>query len=154
MPTGWLDERELAAWKGFTLMHLQLNARLSRSLSESGISFQDYAVLATLCDEPEGRTRLVELGRELGWEKSRVSHHVTRMCARGLVTKERCTTDQRGAWVVLTEHGRAESARVAPRHVAEVRDLFIDRLSEPQLAAITAVSRRVLARLAELDCDS
>jgi DNA-binding MarR family transcriptional regulator len=151
--TNWLSDEELATWKGFTLMSLQLTARLSRSLAEAGLSFQDYAVLASLSDEPDGRKRIVELGRELGWEKSRVSHHVTRMVARGLVRKERCSADQRGAWVVLSDQGRAESARVAPRHVAEVRDLFIDRLSPAQLATVRAASERVLAHLDELGCD-
>ena len=151
MATRWLGSDERAAWKGLTLMNLQLTARLSRGLGEAGLSFQDYAVLASLSDEPDGRKRLVELGRELGWEKSRVSHHVTRMCTRGLVRKERCATDQRGAWAVLTDLGRAESARVAPSHVAEVRELFIDALSATELATIRSASTKVLARLAETD---
>ncbi len=150
----WLNDSELAAWKSFSLMHLQLTARLARTLNAEGLSFPDYLVLATLSDEPDGRRRIVELGRELGWEKSRVSHHLARMMRRGLIDKQRCDTDQRGAYAVITEFGRREAARVAPAHVSEVRALFVDQLSADQLASLRALSDTILAKFATLDTAS
>ena len=147
----WLNERELAAWKHFSLLHLQLSARLARSMANAGLSYQDYLVLATLSDEPDGKRRIAELGRELGWEKSRVSHHVARMCARRLVTKEQCPPDRRGALAVITPYGRREMVRLAPQHVAEVRRLFIDRLSADQLRSLDDMSVGLLDFYAELD---
>lgn len=52
-------------------------------------------------DRSDGRMRLFELVAVLGWEKSRLSHHVARMAARGLVTEEKCDTDRRGAFVAV-----------------------------------------------------
>src|SRR5487761_2242842 len=104
--TPWLSDEQLRAWRGLSLMQLQLQARLSRGLSEFGLSYQDYLVLATLSDQPDGRRRVVELSDELGWEKSRLSHHITRMCERGLLTKAPCPSDQRGIFVVLSDVGR------------------------------------------------
>lgn len=149
--TNWLSANELRAWKNFSLMHLQLTARLAKSLGVAGLSYQDYLVLATLADEPGGRRRIVDLGRDLGWEKSRISHHVSRMCARGLVDKERCPTDQRGSFAVITDYGHAEAVRVAPQHVAEVRDLFVDQLSPTQLATFDRVAESILQHLREVD---
>src|ERR1700731_949264 len=97
-----------------SLMQLQLQARLGRRLGEHGLSYQDYLVLATLSDHPDGQRRVVELSDELGWEKSRLSHHITRMCERGLVAKVPCTSDQRGIYVQLTEHGRHTLEESAP----------------------------------------
>lgn len=145
----WLSEDELAAWKALSLMNLQLAARLSRDLAREGLSWPDYLVLATLSDEPDGRRRLVDLARELGWEKSRASHHVSRMHARGLVDKTHCPTDARGTLIVMTARGRREIARVAPAHASQVRELFVDHLTSRELTTLRRFAERVLARLAD-----
>lgn len=93
--------------------------------------------------------RLFELGAVLGWEKSRLSHHVARMASRGLVDKEPCDSDRRGAHVVVTGLGATELEAAAPGHVAAVRRLFIDRLTEQQLDTINDVAEAVLASLDE-----
>jgi DNA-binding MarR family transcriptional regulator len=130
----WLDAKELQAWKRLLLMHLQLTATLSRELAEaSGLSYQDYLVLAALTDRADGRMRAFELGRELGWEKSRLSHHIARMVERGLVRREKCETDQRGAFVVVSKKGRKAIEAAAPGHVEGVRRHFIELLSPAEL---------------------
>lgn len=130
-------------------MQLRLTARLSRELAGSDLSYPDYTVLVVLTDQPDGRLRAYELGAELGWEKSRVSHHVSRMAARGLVTRERCPSDQRGSFVAVTDRGRAAIAAAAPGHVAAVRRYFVDLLSPEQLDTLAAITARVLAALDE-----
>jgi len=146
----WLSARQREAWRNLALMQLQLQAQLSRELSLHGLSYQDYLVLASLSERDDGRERIVELGRELGWEKSRASHHISRMCERGLVEKQRCPTDQRGLFVNLTPEGRRAIAAAAPGHVASVRRHFIDLLSDRQLATMNAAAVTVLDHLAAL----
>jgi DNA-binding MarR family transcriptional regulator len=142
----WLDEREERAWRALQFMQMRLEAELARQLaSESGLSYSDYLVLVALTDRTEARLRLFELGEILGWEKSRLSHHVGRMADRGLVKKEKCDSDRRGAFVVLTEQGRAAIELAAPGHVAIVRSLFIDKLTPAELDVIATASERVLA---------
>lgn len=126
-------------------MHLRLDGELSRQLaSEAGLSYPEYLVLVALTDRPEGRMRLFELAKALGWEKSRVSHQVSRMGERGLVTKEKCGSDRRGAHVVVTGRGREEIEAAAPGHLRAVRRFFIDRLSPAQLEAIADAAETVL----------
>ena len=67
------------------------------------------------------------------------------MADRGLVTKEKCDADRRGAYVVVTERGRQEIEAAAPGHVAAVRRLFIDRLTPAQLDAVGDAAEIVLA---------
>ena len=147
----WLDEREERAWRALQLMQMHLDAELARQLAaDSGLSYPDYLVLIALTDEHEGRLRLFELGRVLGWEKSRLSHHVARMAERGLVAKERCDSDHRGAYVAVTNEGRNEIASAAPSHVKAVRRLFIDRLTGDELDVLAGAAEKVLAGLDDL----
>jgi len=144
----WLDEREERAWRSLQFMQMRLEGALARQLAaDSGLSYPDYLVLVALTDRPDGRMRLFALAEVLGWEKSRLSHHVARMSGRGLVTKERCDTDRRGAFVVVTKQGRKEIESAAPGHVGAVRRLFLDHLSPAQLDAVGEAAEAVLAAL-------
>jgi DNA-binding MarR family transcriptional regulator len=149
--TRWLDAREARAWQALQMMQMRLDGELARQLTaDSGLSYQDYTVLVALTAQPEGRMRAFELGGLLGWEKSRLSHHVRRMAERGLVKKEKCAADRRGSFVSVTQAGRKEIEAAAPGHVNAVRQLFVDRLSGDQLDAIADVAETVLAGLDEL----
>ncbi|HET9070545.1 MAG TPA: MarR family winged helix-turn-helix transcriptional regulator [Acidimicrobiales bacterium] len=151
--TRWLTEDEQAAWSGLQQMQGMLSGRLNRELAaSSGLSLQDYAVLVTLSAAAEHRMRAFELGRLLGWEKSRLSHHVARMAGRGLVCRQRCPNDQRGHFVVLTDAGEETLAAAAPGHCRSVRHWFVDRLSPTQLAALADITRTVRDGLGEV-CD-
>jgi DNA-binding MarR family transcriptional regulator len=144
----WLEPREEQAWRTLQLMQMRLTGELARQLAaESGMSYQDYVVLVALADQADGRQRLFELAHDLGWEKSRLSHHIARMTTRGLVRKELCDSDRRGAFVVVTQQGRREIAAAAPGHVANVRRLFVDRLTRRQLDSIASAAETVLAGL-------
>jgi DNA-binding MarR family transcriptional regulator len=148
----WLNEREQRAWRSLQSMLMRLDGELARQLAaDSGLSYPDFTVLVELTDRTDGRMRMFELAHALGWEKSRLSHHVGRMSTRGLVTKETCVSDRRGADVVITEHGRREIAAAAPGHVEAVRRLFVDRISPSQLDTIGKVADNVLDGLDELD---
>jgi DNA-binding MarR family transcriptional regulator len=144
----WLEDDEERAWRALQMMQMRLAGELARQLAtDSGLSYPDYGVLVALTDRPDGRMRVSELARELGWEKSRASHHVTRMEARGLVKKERCPSDRRGSYVVVTKSGRREIESAAPGHVDAVRRLFVDRLTPRQLESVREVAEAVLAGL-------
>jgi DNA-binding MarR family transcriptional regulator len=145
----WLADDEQRAWRGLVQMTSRLDARLNRELQQSsGLSLADYDVLVLLTEAPDGRLRMFELVDELQWEQSRLSHHVARMQRRGLVAREECTTDKRGAFVVLTDAGREAIEKAAPGHVDTVRRLVFDGLSRQQVAMLETFVGRVLSRLA------
>ena len=150
MDVRWLSEREERAWRSLQFMQMRLEGELARQLTaDTGLSYPDYLVLVALTDRPDGRMRLFELGEVLGWEKSRLSHQVGRMAGRGQVEKERCTTDRRGAYVVITDQGRRDIEAAAPGHVGAVRRLLVDRLTPSQLDAIGTAADIVLAAFDE-----
>jgi len=148
----WLDEAEERDWRALVFMNMHLSAQMARQLAEdSDLSLPDYEVLVALTDRPDGRMRLFELACQLGWEKSRLSHHITRMHSRELLTKERCDSDRRGAFVVVTDRGRQSLDAAAPGHVAAVRRHFIDVVTPAQRAALGDAARAVLAAR-DTDC--
>jgi DNA-binding MarR family transcriptional regulator len=156
----WLDEREQATWRAYIEMNAKLSARLNKEmLDESGISSSDFAVLVQLSEHEQNRMRVLELARAIGWEKSRLSHQLTRMQQRGLVERSNCDEDRRGAFVVLTDYGRQTVEGAAPRHVEAVRRYVFDELNPVQVEALGVIARAVADRLAaacagrEDDCD-
>ncbi|HQV59041.1 MAG TPA: MarR family transcriptional regulator [Ilumatobacteraceae bacterium] len=146
--TEWLTDEQQRAWRSLQFMKVRLDECLTRQLAAvSGLSLPDYSVLVALTDREDGRMRLYELAEKLSWEKSRLSHHVTRMARRDLVVKERCDDDRRGAFVAITKHGRTEIAAAAPGHVATVRAHVVDPLSAEQLRSMGQICETILASL-------
>ena len=144
----WLDDRQQRMWRGWVALSSQLPAALHRQLQgDSGLSLQDFEVLVHLTDTPDGRVRVSDLARCAGWERSRLSHHVTRMERRGLVERQECCADGRGAFVAVTAAGREAIERAAPGHVRAVRDLVFASLTDEELDTVTSFAERVLARL-------
>ena len=145
--TGLADD-ELSAWRSFVEMHHHLERHLVKHLQRDfGLSDSDFEVLVNLSEAPGGRLRAFELGRATQWEKSRMSHHLSRMEKRGLVQRE--ASDARYPDVVLTDAGRAAIAASAPANAARVRELFIEVVGPERLAILKAASDDVLAALQE-----
>lgn len=146
----WLTDREQRAWQAYRRMFLLLNAQIARDLGQdSGLSEPDYDVLSTLGAAPGHRRRISELADRMLWSRSRLSHHLTRMEQRGLVTREECATDGRGAEVVLTPLGQRTIEAAAVPHVASVRRHFADRLTPEQIDAFSAIGEAVVDGLTE-----
>src|SRR3954465_10531327 len=143
-----LEAREQHAWRAYLEMTAKLTAQLNREMQQqSGISIADYSVLVQLSEHVDVRMRVLELARALGWEKSRLSHQLTRMQQRGLIERSNCSEDRRGAWIVLTEQGRGAVEAGAPRHVESVRRYLFDELTAEQVEALGAIAGAVVDRL-------
>jgi DNA-binding MarR family transcriptional regulator len=144
----WLDEREFRAWIGYRRMRALLDLQISRELAANqGLSEPDYDVLTSLSGAEGRRIRLSEMAERMLWSKSRLSHHVTRMQQRGLVTRKECDSDGRGAFIVLTDEGMATLAAAAPGHVAAVREHLIDLLTPEQIRVLGDVADTVVEHL-------
>lgn len=124
-------------------MRRTLETHLARHLQrEFGLSESDFEILVNLSESPTGRMRAFELGEATQWEKSRMSHHLSRMEKRGLIRKEAC--DARYPEIVLTEQGLEAITACAPVHAARVRDLFVDVLGPDRLAVLSEASDDVV----------
>src|ERR1700749_3862432 len=132
----WLSAEEQQTWRATVNLTQLLMRQLDRDLDEHGLNNHDYEILVVLSEAPEARLRMTELADATSQSRSRLSHQISRMEARGLVRRDDCEGDKRGTFAVLTAEGMAAIERVAPDHVENVRRHFIDRLSPRQLEEI------------------
>ncbi|MFI5673452.1 MarR family winged helix-turn-helix transcriptional regulator [Streptomyces cellulosae] len=142
---------ELWIWRGFIetmdALRSELASRLER---ESSLSPGDYAVLLALREAGGRRLRPFELAARIGWQRSRLSHHIGRMERRGLIRREAYATDSRGAEVVLTSEGAEAFRSASLPHLRAVRELFVDPLTPEQLAAADRIAATLRTRLQRL----
>ena len=148
----WLTDSEDRAWRGYRRLRALLDLQVSRDLlRDSGLSDADYDVLSTVSESRPERLRQSELATRMRWSASRTSHHVARMEERGLVRREECPEDGRGAVVSVTDAGWQALKEAAALHVESVRRHLIDLLSPDQIAVLGDITEVVLTHLSEHD---
>ena len=113
--------------------------RVGRDISQAtGLSGPEFGVLSRLAAIGKGEMRQQSLANLMGWDKSRLSHQLTRMNERALI--ERRYADTNTVVVVLTELGREKLDAARPIHAESVRRNLLSRLSPEQIDTIVRVS--------------
>lgn len=150
MAQGWLSEDQQRVWRQYLAMVSRLQTAMNRQLQQDcGLSLADYDVLVALSEH--GALRIYELIDVLGWEQSRLSHQLTRMRSRDLIARRGGEDDRRGATVEITAAGQDVLSAAAPGHVALVRSVLFEPMTQAQLRALDAVTASVLRRLDDLE---
>jgi DNA-binding MarR family transcriptional regulator len=135
-----LTPREIRLWSAWLAFSEAVASNVGRDVAEAtGLSAADHRILECLVEHGEGRLRQRELAQAIGWDKSRISHQLTRMQERGLLTRSK--TAEHGSRVAISAVGRdlLESAR--PVHANAVRRHLIGRLTPAQISAILAIGQ-------------
>ncbi len=137
--TRWLNEPEMRAWRALISTTTGLLAILDNELQANhGLSLGDYEVLVLLSEMPEHSSRMSDLAARLHLSPSGITRRIDGLVRAGFVCREVCPTDRRGSNAVLTDKGLRALEKAAPTHVNGVREHFVDRLSERQLANLAA----------------
>lgn len=143
-----LSPSHLDTWMAYQRMRTRLAERINRDVArETGLSEADFEILMALMEAPDEPMRALALRCGLEWEKSRLSHQVRRMEQRGLVRREMCVEDSRGAVVGLTETGRQLAERARCVHDEAVQRYVMAVLSPEQLASLGDIAEMILAGL-------
>ncbi|MDT3723818.1 MarR family winged helix-turn-helix transcriptional regulator [Streptomyces sp. DSM 41972] len=140
----WLTTEEERAWRAFRRMVIAVQTRTVQDLAAHGLSEPDYEVLSTLSERPEGTSTLHEQAAKMGWSRSRLSRHATRMEARDLIRRAPDPTDGRGCLLALTGTGWDALRQAAPAHLDSVRRHFVDRLEPEELAALGRIAEKIV----------
>src|SRR5262245_23154370 len=131
---------ELAVWRTLIDTTAELRRILGAQLQqESNLSPGDYAVLLALSEAEGRRLRSSELAAAIDWERSRLSHHLGRMERRGLIRRDECATDSRGAEVTMTEDGAGIFRRATAPHARAIKKHFADALTAEQFDALADI---------------
>jgi DNA-binding MarR family transcriptional regulator len=135
-----MTSSELAVWRSLLDTTAELRRILgARLLQESRLSPADYQVLLALSETDRRRLRSSELAARIDWERSRLSHHLGRMERRGLIRRDDCATDSRGAEVSLTADGAGAFRRATAPHMRAIKKHFADALTPEQFEALADV---------------
>jgi DNA-binding MarR family transcriptional regulator len=144
----WLDNEQQDTWRAFNAAMHELRWALECQLQQdAGLSFFEYHALARLSENPGNTMRMSELADVANASLSRLSHLITRLERRQLVRREPDPDDGRYTSAILTPAGLRLLAASAPAHVAKVRELVIDALTQAQLRQLRTASERILKRI-------
>ena len=139
-----LTDLELGAWRGLLRVHAGMVRRLDAELqAQHGITLTSYEVLMLLGSAQRKRLRISELSTATLLSVSGMSRMVDRLAREGLVERESCEEDGRGAEVVLTPSGRGRLRAARASHLAGVRRAFLSRFSDEDLEAMQGYWSRV-----------
>jgi DNA-binding MarR family transcriptional regulator len=134
-----LSPRELRYWHAFLLMGEDVLGRVGRDIAQAtGLSGAEYGVLSRLAAIGKGEMRQQALAGVMAWDKSRLSHQLTRMQERALIERRR--TDGKTVLVALTKLGREKLEAARPIHAASVRRNLLSRLTQEQIDTMVRVS--------------
>jgi DNA-binding MarR family transcriptional regulator len=134
-----LSPRELRVWYAFISMGEDVLERVGRDISRAtALSGAEFGVLSRLAAYGKGEMRQQELATVMGWEKSRLSHQLSRMQKRKLL--ERRAGDERTTIVALTKTGQERLKSALPVRAESVRRNLLSRLSAEQIEMILRIS--------------
>jgi DNA-binding MarR family transcriptional regulator len=142
-----MTSRELGVWRSLIDTTSELRRFLGADLQETGLSPADYQVLLALSEAAGRRMRSSELADAIDWERSRLSHHLSRMERRRLVRRDGCATDSRGAEVSLTGEGVRVFRRATAPHMRAIKRRFADALTPEQFEALAGILRSLRSHL-------
>ena len=147
-----MNERESRAWRGLIavtqLLPAALDARLQR---DAQLTHFEFGVLTILHTMREPAMRMTELADATNATLPRLSNVCSRLEKRGLIERSPCADDRRATNVGLTTAGRRALIHSIPDHIATVRSVVVDALSEEQLDALADITDTIIERLASLD---
>jgi DNA-binding MarR family transcriptional regulator len=138
------------AWLRFLRAHAAVTRELSARLeSTHGLTLSDLDVLMQLFHAEGHRLRRVDLARQVLLTASGITRLLDGLERAGLVDKERCSSDARVTYAVLTESGLQTIRSARESHAADIEELFGSRFSlEEKMALDEMLSRLPLAETA------
>ena len=142
----WLTEEQQGSWRHYlegTARFVEaLGAVHDRSLD---LTLGEYSLLVQLSEAPERTMRMSTLADGLVLSRSRLTHTVARMEARGLVARQAAEGDRRGVNCTMTDAGFTALEASAPGHVAAVRRIMVDALDPEEFAVLGRIMAKVAA---------
>ncbi len=114
-----------------------------RLATDSELSNHAFDVLILLARTPDHRLRMSELAAQTSLTPSGLTRSVDRLEHVGLVARESCPEDRRGAFAVLTDQGQAVMDRAIPVHIAHIDEVLDGILSADEEQQLSVILRKL-----------
>lgn len=145
-----LDHLRNSTWRLFLTAHVRLLDRIEVKLKAADLPpLEWYDVLFTLKQSPEHRLRLNEVADKVLLSRSNLTRLVDRLEAADLLKRERCPSDRRGAFAVLTEAGAAMQQKMWAVYAEGIAEYFGSHLDDEEVKVIQQAMGRILTALDE-----
>lgn len=96
------------AWRKFLTAHVMVIEHIERDLAAAELPpLSWYDVLFALSQAPDRKLRLHELAQAILLSRSNITRLVDRLESAGLLQRDLCKSDRRGAFAVITAEGLA-----------------------------------------------
>jgi DNA-binding MarR family transcriptional regulator len=139
----WLTPSEESAWRKYIVASRRLYEALDEDLAAHGLSLSDYEILVHLSDAKDRSLRMSDLAEKTILSRSRLSHRIKYMEGKGWVERQKCDSDKRGTWAVMTTKGWNAIVKAAPDHVSSIRNRFIDQISKADQGNIASIFEKI-----------
>ena len=140
-------------WRAFLQAHARVTRRLDEELrTEHDLSLAEYDALLSIAEAPDRRIRMRQLADRVILSKSGVTRLIDRLVLDGLVQRDACLSDARGAEAVLTTAGLDRLRRASRTHLRGIDEHFLAAVDEADLLVIQR-SMRAVAERAGVDAD-
>jgi DNA-binding MarR family transcriptional regulator len=143
----WLkfSPHQRAAWSGFIRAHSSIVKELDAELQAAhGLPLSSYDVLVQLSVAPNGRMQMSELAEAVHLSRSGLTRMVDRLERQGLLERHKGERDPRQVFACITKAGLERLAETTPTHLAGVRRMFLERLSQPQLKQLAVMWNQLM----------
>src|SRR6476619_4160094 len=138
------QDPRLDPWRAFLQAHARITRRLDEELrAEHDLSLAEYDALLTIANAPDRRIRMRHLADRVILSKSGVTRLIDRLVLDGLVQRDVCLSDARGAEAVLTPAGLDRLRRASRTHLRGIDEHFLAALEHDDLPAIRRSMRAV-----------
>lgn len=138
-----LDARQLETYFALTQAANMLQHQVERHLRDAGqLSPVQFQILGLLI-RADGEMTMTALADAVVYSRSGLTYQAAQLEKAGLITRSQCSCDERVTLVALTDAGLDLFKRVLPGHVADVRRLLFDPLSEQDLRRLGEIMTRV-----------
>lgn len=134
-----LTQSEMNAWRGFRRMGEVIASRIGREITQkTGLSSADFTILMQLSMNGGNHQRQCDIQTFLEWDKTRLSHQLSRMETRGLIEKK--SEDRNSSFISMTDKGRLQLSMAQPVHQNGIYEHFAKWLSEEDLEAMIRIT--------------
>ena len=143
----WLTPAEEIAWRKYIVASRRMYEALDEDLAAHGLTLSDYEILVHLSDAKDRSLRMSDLADKTILSRSRLSHRIKYMEGKGWVERQKCASDKRGTWAVMTTKGWNTIVKAAPDHVNSIRNRFIDRINKADQKSIASIFGKIETNL-------
>ena len=140
----WLSTEQQQIWRTYLNGVAAISETLEAELRPFGLDLGEYEILVHLSESPDHALRMSDPAERVRQSRSRLTHTISRMEAKGIVSRTACPSDRRGVISVLTDAGHQLLVAAAPHHVESVRRALVDPVDPADFAALGRAMQAVL----------